>query len=216
LWQHSQRGIPISTPTWVCASAVLVAPLFSLQHSLLHSTARPPRPQENESRTHFAETLRYMLDGVRNSAGIEEKTGTRFGGLGDVAAAARTSRTVSSDGWTTSCVGTRSVCRHGTARDGHCGLPEGPCWADTARDATPKICTVAERGATEADKVTVVLKPDGILASQSGTAMLLDSTQLPRHSRRAAKSCTRHTQPLPSTAASFASARHGSPTDFCS
>jgi hypothetical protein len=138
-----------------------------------------------------------MLDGVRNSAGIEEKTGTRFGGLGDVAAAARTSRTVSSDGWTTSCAGTRSVCRHGTARNRHCGLPEGPCWADTAHDATPKICTVAERGATEADKVTVVLKPDGILASQSGAAMLLDSTQLPRHSRRAAKSCTRHlTQPL--------------------
>jgi hypothetical protein len=45
----------------------------------------------NESRTHFAETLRYMLDGVKNSAGIEEKTGTRFGGFGDLIAAANTS-----------------------------------------------------------------------------------------------------------------------------
>jgi hypothetical protein len=55
----------------------------------------------NESRTHFAETLRNMLDGVKNSAGIEEKTGTRFGGFGDLTAAANTSRMVSSDGWTT-------------------------------------------------------------------------------------------------------------------
>jgi hypothetical protein len=63
-----------------------------------------PSPDgKNESGTHFAETLRYMLDGVRNSAGIEEKTGTRFGGLDALAAAARTSRMVSSDGWTTSC-----------------------------------------------------------------------------------------------------------------
>lgn len=44
-----------------------------------------------------------MLDGVRNSAGMDEKTGTRLGGLGELTAAARTSRTVSSDGWTTSC-----------------------------------------------------------------------------------------------------------------
>jgi hypothetical protein len=46
-----------------------------------------------------------MLDGVRNSAGIEENTGTRFGGLGDLIAAANTSRTVSSDGWMPSCCG---------------------------------------------------------------------------------------------------------------
>jgi hypothetical protein len=39
-----------------------------------------------------------MLEAVRNSAGIEEKTGTRFGGFGDLTAAANTSRTVSSDG----------------------------------------------------------------------------------------------------------------------
>lgn len=52
----------------------------------------------NESCTHFAEILRYMLDGVRNSAGMDEKTGTRLGGLGDVAVAARTSRIVSRDG----------------------------------------------------------------------------------------------------------------------
>lgn len=50
------------------------------------------------SHTYFAEIFRYMLDGVRNSAGIEENTGTRFGGLGDLTAAANTSRTVSSDG----------------------------------------------------------------------------------------------------------------------
>jgi hypothetical protein len=50
------------------------------------------------SHTHFAEIFRYMLDGVKNSAGIEEKTGTRFGGLGDLTAAANTSRMVSSDG----------------------------------------------------------------------------------------------------------------------
>lgn len=53
---------------------------------------------QNESRTHFADILRYMLEGVRNSAGIDEKTGTRFGGLGDLIAAASTSRTVSRDG----------------------------------------------------------------------------------------------------------------------
>jgi len=46
----------------------------------------------------FAEILRYMLDGVRNSAGMEAKTGTRLGGLGDVTAAARIWRTVSSEG----------------------------------------------------------------------------------------------------------------------
>jgi hypothetical protein len=44
-----------------------------------------------------------MLDGVRNSAGMDEKTGTRFGGFGNVLAAANTSRIVSSDGWTTIC-----------------------------------------------------------------------------------------------------------------
>lgn len=50
------------------------------------------------SHTHFAEIFRYMLDGVRNSAGIEEYTGTRFGGLGELVNVANTSRTVSSDG----------------------------------------------------------------------------------------------------------------------
>lgn len=46
-----------------------------------------------------------MLDGVRNSAETVENTGTRFGGLGDLAVAASTSRTVSRDGWTGSCGG---------------------------------------------------------------------------------------------------------------
>jgi hypothetical protein len=46
----------------------------------------------------FAEIFRYMLDAVKNSAGIEENTGTRFGGLGDLTAAANTPRMVSSDG----------------------------------------------------------------------------------------------------------------------
>lgn len=41
-----------------------------------------------------------MLDGVKNSAEMDENMGTRFGGLGDFTAAASTSRTVSSDGWT--------------------------------------------------------------------------------------------------------------------
>ena len=50
------------------------------------------------SHTHFADIFRYMLEAVKNSAGIEENTGTRFGGLGDVTAAANTSRMVSSDG----------------------------------------------------------------------------------------------------------------------
>jgi hypothetical protein len=50
------------------------------------------------SHTHFAEIFRYMLDGVKNSADIEENTGTRFGGLGELTAAANTSRIVSSDG----------------------------------------------------------------------------------------------------------------------
>lgn len=61
------------------------------------------------SHTHFAEILRYMLDGVRNSAGIDEKTGTRFGGFGELTAAARTSCITSSDGWTASYIVMRSV-----------------------------------------------------------------------------------------------------------
>jgi hypothetical protein len=52
--------------------------------------------------THLARTFKYMLDGVRNSAVIDENSGTRFGGFGDWTAAARTSRTVSSDGCTLS------------------------------------------------------------------------------------------------------------------
>jgi len=52
--------------------------------------------------THFAAIFRYMLEGVRNSAVIDENTGTRFGGFGDAIAAANTSRTVSSDGCTPS------------------------------------------------------------------------------------------------------------------
>jgi hypothetical protein len=39
-----------------------------------------------------------MLEGVRNSADIEEKTGTRLGGFGELTAAANTSRTVSREG----------------------------------------------------------------------------------------------------------------------
>jgi hypothetical protein len=54
--------------------------------------------RSNMSHTHFAEIFRYMLDGVKNSADIEENTGTRFGGLGELTAAANTSRIVSSDG----------------------------------------------------------------------------------------------------------------------
>lgn len=44
-----------------------------------------------------------MLEGVRNSAGMDENTGTRFGGFGDFAAVASTSRMVSMDGCTPSC-----------------------------------------------------------------------------------------------------------------
>jgi hypothetical protein len=146
----------------------------------------PLPAQENESRTHFAETLRYMLDGVRNSAGIEEKTGTRFGGLGDVAAAARTSRMVSSDGWTTSYAGAGSVSRRGKEREGHCSIPGGPCWEDTAPNAMSTVYTAVEGNATAADKATVVLKPAFNLSSQSGAALLLHAklshlTQLPRN-----------------------------------
>lgn len=50
-----------------------------------------------------------MLDGVRNSADMEEKTGTRLGGLGELTAAASTSRTVSSGGCTPSWMVMRSV-----------------------------------------------------------------------------------------------------------
>lgn len=57
------------------------------------------------SMTHFADTFRYILDGVRNSADIEEKMGTRLGGLGALTEAAKTSRTVSSDGCTPSLSG---------------------------------------------------------------------------------------------------------------
>jgi hypothetical protein len=68
----------------------------------------PSRKTRDESRTHFAAILRYMLEGVKNSAGIDENTGTRFGGFGDWIAAAKTSRIVSSDGWTTIYKGTWS------------------------------------------------------------------------------------------------------------
>jgi len=54
------------------------------------------------SHTNFAVILRYMLEGVRNSAGMDEKIGTRFGGLGVLIAAASTSRTVSRGGCTPS------------------------------------------------------------------------------------------------------------------
>jgi hypothetical protein len=166
-----------------------------------------------------------MLDGVRNSAGIEEKTGTRFGGLGDEAAAARTSRMVSSDGWTTSYAGAGSVSRRGKEREGHCGIPGGPCWGDTALEAMSTVYTVVGKNATAADKATVVLKPAFNLCSQSGAAMLLHAklshlTQLPRNSRQG------HQPPPPPRydhqsisgprGASTASACHGSPTDFCS
>jgi len=57
------------------------------------------------SHTHFAEIFRYMLDGVRNSAEMAWKIGTRLGGLGDWAAVANTSRIVSSDGSMPSCCG---------------------------------------------------------------------------------------------------------------
>ena len=57
------------------------------------------------SHTHFAEIFRYMLDGVRNSAEMAWKIGTRLGGLGDWAAAANTCRIVSSDGSMPSCCG---------------------------------------------------------------------------------------------------------------
>ena len=69
-----------------------------------------------------------MLDGVRNSAEMEEKTGTRLGGFGELAAAANTSRTVSRDGWTPSYCGhaLSSACRQlmvGLRQN----LPEEPC-----------------------------------------------------------------------------------------
>lgn len=54
--------------------------------------------------THFAETFKYMLDGVKNSAGTDENIGTRFGGFGDITAAASTSRTVSREGWIPNCM----------------------------------------------------------------------------------------------------------------
>lgn len=43
---------------------------------------------------------------------MEEKTGTRLGGFGESTAAANTSRTVSSDGWTASCCGHSLSCLH--------------------------------------------------------------------------------------------------------
>jgi hypothetical protein len=81
--------------------AILTTPLASDTVVAAHPHATQPLPLHfvrTMSHTHFAEIFRYMLDGVKNSAGIEEKTGTRFGGLGDLTAAANTSRMVSSDG----------------------------------------------------------------------------------------------------------------------
>jgi len=66
---------------------------------------RQRSPPFNADMTHFAETFRYILDGVKNSADIDDNIGTRFGGLGEFTAAASTSRTVSRDGWTPNWVG---------------------------------------------------------------------------------------------------------------
>jgi hypothetical protein len=59
-----------------------------------------------------------MLEGVKNSAGIEENTGTRFGGFGDLIAAANTSRIVSSDGCTTNYKTRNESHRQSTDTDG--------------------------------------------------------------------------------------------------
>jgi hypothetical protein len=116
LWSHLSQRSRKGSPAWILTwqrrqrpvGIASLCPTDVVWHSMPGSIA-PSLKQWNESDTHFAETLRYMLDGVRNSAGMEEKTGTRFGGLGDVTAAASTSRMVSSDGWTTNCRPTRSV-----------------------------------------------------------------------------------------------------------
>jgi hypothetical protein len=104
----------------VCQSTTSISPISMSPISL------SPEYVRDESRTHFAETLRYMLDGVKNSAGMDEKTGTRLGGLGELTAAAKTSRTVSSDGWTTSC---RMVSDGllGTLSRAQRNVPEAPC-----------------------------------------------------------------------------------------
>lgn len=52
---------------------------------------------------------------------MDENTGTRFGGFGEVIAAARTSRTVSKLGWMTSCMVVRSVTRSNSEKhEGNC------------------------------------------------------------------------------------------------
>lgn len=80
-----------TNPSTHVSSRVVFAPF--------RTKTTPPMPLcAVMSHTHFAEIFRYMLDAVKNSAGIEENTGTRFGGLGDLTAAANTSRMVSSDG----------------------------------------------------------------------------------------------------------------------
>jgi hypothetical protein len=52
-----------------------------------------------------------MLEGVKNSADMDENMGTKLGGLGEVTAVASTSRTVSRDGWTPNWVVMRSIPR---------------------------------------------------------------------------------------------------------
>ena len=51
------------------------------------------------SHTHFADIFRYMLEAVKNSAGIEENTGTRFGGLGRLRVLSMMLETSSKEGW---------------------------------------------------------------------------------------------------------------------
>jgi hypothetical protein len=97
-----------------------------------------------------------MLEGVKNSAGIEENTGTRFGGFGDWTAEAKTSRIVSSDGWTTSYTGTRSdlwpetrsLEEHGMYLRGHNAKPQLVKLCEESLPACRKV-------ATRSDKVMV-------------------------------------------------------------
>ena len=70
----------------------------SLDFDLPHG--EPRIPVQGVSLAHCAEILRYIDDGVRNSADTEAHIGTRFGLVADVDVSLRSCCTVSILGWT--------------------------------------------------------------------------------------------------------------------
>jgi hypothetical protein len=159
---RSRTGTRVSTTNCRIHVSLLSMPAPSSFESTPPTivVGHPLRNGMNESRTHFAEILRYMLDGVKNSAGIDENTGTRFGGFGELTAAAKTSRMVSSDGWTTSCKGhTLSSIRSQGHQHERWNIPVAPYPPDEAPKARERFFQVKVCIRQSQTKCPSLLKP---------------------------------------------------------